>query len=77
MIYLYCTDLLNHNSKLINQTMDRKTYIAPEIEIISIETIGMLAASAGDIPVVGGEGGEILSNKRRGTWGNLWSEGEE
>ena len=52
--------------------MKKKEYIAPQMEVIEIETVQMLAASAEDIPVVDGEGTEILSNDRRGKWGDLW-----
>ena len=44
------------------------------MEIAEIEMVEMLAASASDIPVVDGSGSDILSNRRRGTWGNLWSD---
>ena len=56
--------------------MKKKAYIAPQMEVIEIDTVQMLAASAEDIPVVGEGGGgtEILSNGRRGTWGNLWAD---
>ena len=52
--------------------MKKKEYIAPQMEVTEIDTVQMLAASAGDIPVVEGEGGEQLSNDRRGSWGNFW-----
>ena len=55
--------------------MEKKEYIAPQMEVIEIDTVQMLAASAEDIPV-GGDGqggGEALSNDRRGSWGNLWN----
>ena len=54
--------------------MEKKKYIAPAMEIAEIEMVEMLAASASDIPVVDGSGSDILSNRRRGTWGNLWSD---
>lgn len=57
--------------------MEKKKYIAPEVEITEMEMMGMLAASAGDIPVVDGEGSEILSNRHRGEWGNLWADDEK
>lgn len=47
------------------------------MEVTEIDTVQMLAASAGDIPVVDGEGTEILSNDRRGSWGNLWDDGND
>ena len=57
--------------------MEKKKYIAPFMEIAEIEMVKMLAASASDIPVVDGEGSDILSNRRRGTWGNLWATDDE
>ena len=44
------------------------------MEVLEMEPLQVLSASAGDIPV-GGDGqggGEALSNDRRGAWGNLW-----
>lgn len=52
--------------------MKKKEYIKPSAEVVEIETVQLLAASAEDIPVVDGEGTDILSNDRRGKWGNLW-----
>ena len=57
--------------------MEKETYIAPQMEVTEIDTVQMLAASAGDIPVVDGEGTDILSNDRRGSWGNLWDDGND
>ena len=57
--------------------MEKETYIAPQMEVIEIENASMLAASAENIPVVDGEGTEILSNRHRGTWGNLWADDEK
>ena len=59
--------------------MEKKAYIAPQMEVTEIDTVQMLAASASDIPV-GGDGnggGDALSNDRRGSWGNLWDDGEK
>ena len=56
--------------------MKKKQYIAPEVEIAEIEMVSMMAASAPNIGFEDGEGGEILSNGRRGKWGNLWSDDE-
>ena len=60
--------------------MEKKEYIKPSAEVVEIETVQMLAASAENIPV-GGDGqggGEALSSGRRpgrrGEWGNLWAE---
>ena len=61
--------------------MEKKEYIKPSAEVIEMEPTTMFAASAVDIPVVGGSGSERLSNGhrpgRRGEWGNLWAQGEE
>ena len=57
--------------------MEKKAYIAPQMEVTEIDTVQMLAASASDIPVVDGEGSDILSNDRRGSWGNLWDDGND
>lgn len=57
--------------------MEKKAYIKPSAEVIEIDTVQMLAASAEDIPVVDEGGTEILSNDRRGTWGNLWDDGND
>lgn len=53
---------------------DMKTYIKPELHIENLQTIDMLALSVKDSPATTGE---VLGNGRRGTWGNLWDEGEE
>ena len=49
----------------------RKTYIAPMMEELNIETIEMMAASiaTSDDTI---DSGDALSNSRRGTWGNFW-----
>ena len=54
--------------------MEKKKYIVPQMEVIEMEVSLVLAASAGDISV-GGDGnggGDALSNRYRGSWGNLW-----
>ena len=59
----------------------KKTYIAPEMEVIEIENeIAMMALSAEQgLPGTssGGElsGGDADANGRRGSWGNLWEDG--
>ena len=53
---------------------NKKEYIAPQMEVVEIEVSQVLSASAEDIPV-GGDGnggGDALSNRHRGEWGNLW-----
>lgn len=51
----------------------KKTYIAPMMEEINIETIEMMAASlaTSDETI---NSSDALSNSRRGTWGDRWSE---
>ena len=50
------------------------------MEITTIETTSMIATSTPEIGIIKpGENGEntgtdILSNHRRGTWGNLWAD---
>ena len=56
--------------------MEKKEYITPEIEVVDLDLPQMLAASS--IEVNPGESGtEQLSNRRRGTWGNLWTDNEK
>lgn len=54
----------------------KKMYIKPKMEVLLIETQSqMMTTSPGTQPGLGeGEAtdGEVLSNDRRGTWGNLW-----
>ena len=51
----------------------KKTYIAPMMEEINIETIEMMAASlATSDETINSK--NALSNSRRGTWGDRWSE---
>ena len=59
--------------------MKKKKYIAPVMEIAEIEMVSMIAASAPNIEIIdpndpNGSGTDILSNNRRGTWGNLWAD---
>ena len=56
--------------------MNKNIYIAPAMEIVEIEMVTMLAASVlvSDTPT---EDDAVMSNRRRGTWGNLWTKDEE
>ena len=56
--------------------MEKKTYIKPEIEVVEIESVEMMAGSLvfNDKEV---DTGSQLSNGRRGKWGDLWYQGEE
>lgn len=55
-----------------------KTYIKPEIEVLILEAqTQMMTASPNTPPGFGqgeADGSEVLTNDRRGTWGNLWSD---
>ena len=58
---------------------EKKTYIAPVIEVVEIEIQSSILAvsGGGTLPDVGGGGdseggGEGDANRRRGSWGNLW-----
>ena len=52
--------------------MKKKQYIAPEVEIAEIELVAMIAASLGVSEEETPEDA-WMSNRRRGTWGNLWA----
>ena len=65
----------------MNAIMEKKEYIKPEVEVIELDPTSMIAASAPNIGIVdpndpNGSGAEILSNGRRGKWGNLWADDE-
>lgn len=50
----------------------KKTYIAPEVEVMNIETVEMIAASLSMFEE-GGEDQSLANDRtRRGRWGNLW-----
>lgn len=55
-----------------------ETYIKPAIETISITTTGIFSSSTYiyDYEVDTEKNGVQLSNKHRGTWGNLWKDNE-
>lgn len=57
----------------------KQTYIKPKTTVIGMEPVSMIATSnpTPNIGIVkpgeeGGSGSEILSNDRRGSWGDLW-----
>ena len=54
--------------------MNKKEYIKPSVEAIKMAATSMMAASTPKIDIEDGEGGEILSNRHRGEWGNLWAD---
>ena len=53
----------------------KKTYMTPEMEVMNIETVEMIAASMRmfNDEVNTEEEGAQLAGDRRGTWGNLWN----
>ena len=51
--------------------MEKKSYNAPEAELIKIDTLTMLAASIG-IGKGEADAGQSFSIERRGIWGDLW-----
>ena len=55
--------------------MEKKEYIAPEVEIAEIEMVSMLAASV-LVSDKFTEDDAVMSNRHRGEWGNLWSDDE-
>ena len=59
--------------------MEKKEYIKPEVEVIEIESVEMIASSLvfNDGSVDTSQDGIQLSNGRRGKWGDLWYQGEE
>ncbi len=55
--------------------MNKKAYITPEMEVMNIETVDMMATSLlidGETEVDTSKDGTQLGHGRRGTWGNLW-----
>ena len=58
--------------------MGKKKYIAPQMEVVDLDVVTMLATSKNvgvfDTPT---DADAVMSNRRRGTWGNLWTKDEE
>ena len=60
--------------------MEKKEYIKPEIEVMTIEVQSQMMTTSPSTEPGFGDGfadgdGEVLTNRRRrGTWGNLWAE---
>ena len=49
----------------------KKEYITPSMEVTEIETASLLAASVG-VSDDTTDDDAIMTNDRRGDWGNLW-----
>ena len=60
----------------MNAIMEKKKYIAPAMEIAEIEMVSMLAASIG-VSDDTTDNDAVMSNRRRGKWGNLWDDDKE
>ena len=54
--------------------MEKKAYIAPEMEVMNVETVEMIAASLNMYGEYVDTETQQLSHGRRGKWGNLWAE---
>ena len=54
--------------------MEKKKYITPVMEIAELEVVEMLATSNKDFNVSDEttKDDAVMSNRNRGTWGNLW-----
>lgn len=48
----------------------KELYIQPHTEVVEVETERMLALSVSDEQASSRE--DVLTNRRRGTWGDLW-----
>lgn len=59
--------------------MNKRSYIKPNVEEMVIEPQQMMTTSPGTEPGFGkgeADDSEVLSNGRRGSWGDLWAEKE-
>ena len=50
--------------------MDKKTYIAPEMEVMNIETVEMIATSLGVFETGVGSNDQLATGSR--DWDDLW-----
>ena len=59
----------------------KKRYIAPQMEVLELETTQLMLTASGETGSAGtggtvggsGDGTPDLAPNRRGTWGNLWN----
>ena len=58
--------------------MNKKTYIIPAIEVVTLESQSMMLTASNQFGVTDETTGENadLSNRHRGEWGNLWAKDE-
>ena len=52
--------------------MNKKQYIKPTMEVVEMEVATPMLAESNVTVLPGEEGEEQLSNRHRGSWGNLW-----
>ena len=61
--------------------MEKKVYIKPEIEVLEIETVEMIASSLifkdGEVDTESGQLSNSYRPDRRGQWGDLWGAEED
>ena len=59
--------------------MKKKAYIKPSVEVIELESETMMLSASNQVGVFEDETEEDawMTNRRRGTWGNLWDDGEK
>lgn len=54
--------------------MNKNAYVAPEMEVMNVETIEMMASSPEiDLNGESKDSSDQLLPGRRGTWGNFWN----
>ena len=56
--------------------MEKIKYIAPEVQVLEMDVIDMLAASI-SLGEESKDAGDSFSNRHRGQWGDLWSDDEK
>lgn len=65
---------------MMKRNMSKHTYITPSIEIVNVEPVAMISNSvlgiSDDIKINTSDLDAQLGRDRRGTWGNLWDDGE-
>ena len=58
--------------------MKKKKYIAPQMEVVDLDVVTMLATSKNvGVFDTTTDADAVMSNRHRGTWGNLWAKDEE
>ena len=59
--------------------MEKKAYIKPQMEVIELESETMMLTASNEVDVRDEttEEDAWMTNRRRGTWGNLWADNEK